>query len=402
VIASAFDSAGQRCSALRVLCLQEDVADRILTMLKGATRELKIGRTDLLSVDVGPVITLEAKKPIEEHIERMRALGCKVEQFGRLNENANGTFVPPTTIELETLSDLKKEVFGPVLHVLRYRREDLDRLIDDINATGYGLAFGLHTRLDETIAQVTRRVKAGNIYVNRNIIGAVVGVQPFGGRGLSGTGPKAGGPLYLGRLTTPPPIALQHRSTKSDIDLLDLAMWLDSRGSHAAAEAARHFGRVSMLEHEVELSGPVGERNIYALHARGNILVAPETENGLYHQLGAVLATGNCAAIDAGSGLQTSLEGLPASLAGRISWSEDWIADSPFGGALVEGEAERIRSVCKRISAIPGPLVLVQAASADEIARNPNAYNVHWLLEEVSTSINTAAAGGNASLMAIG
>jgi RHH-type proline utilization regulon transcriptional repressor/proline dehydrogenase/delta 1-pyrroline-5-carboxylate dehydrogenase len=402
VIASAFDSAGQRCSALRVLCLQEDVADRILTMLKGAMRELRIGRTDRLSVDVGPVITLEARKTIEEHIERMRDLGCKVEQIGQHDENVEGTFVSPTIIELETLSDLKREVFGPVLHVLRYRREDLDGLIDDINATGYGLTFGLHTRLDETIARVTDRVKVGNIYVNRNVIGAVVGVQPFGGRGLSGTGPKAGGPLYLGRLVTPSPIALQHRSTKTDTALLDLAMWFEDKGSNAAAVSARHFGRVSMLGHEAELSGPVGERNIYALHPRGLILLAPETENGLYHQLGAVLATGNCAVIDAGSGLQTSLVGLPPSLAGRISWSTDWIADSPFGGALVEGEAERIRSVCKRIAAIPGPLVLVQAASTDEIARNPNAYNVHWLLEEVSTSINMAAAGGNASLMAIG
>jgi RHH-type proline utilization regulon transcriptional repressor/proline dehydrogenase/delta 1-pyrroline-5-carboxylate dehydrogenase len=402
VIASAFDSAGQRCSALRVLCLQEDVADRILTMLKGAMRELKIGRTDLLSVDVGPVITLEAKETIEEHIERMRDLGCKVEQIGQSEENVDGTFVSPTIIELETLSDLKREVFGPVLHVLRYRREDLDGLIDDVNATGYGLTFGLHTRLDATIASVTNRVKAGNIYVNRNVIGAVVGVQPFGGRGLSGTGPKAGGPQYLGRLVIPSPVALQHRPTKTDAALLNLAMWLEDKDSNAAADVARYFGRISALGYEVELPGPVGERNIYALHPRGLILLAPETENGLYHQLGAVLATGNCAVIDAASGLQTSLAGLPPSLAGRVSWSTDWIADSPFGGALVEGEAERIRSVCKRIAAIPGPLVLVQAASADEVARNPNAYNVHWLLEEVSTSINMAAAGGNASLMAIG
>lgn len=402
VIASAFDSAGQRCSALRVLCLQENVADRILTMLKGALRELQIGRTDRLSVDVGPVITLEAKTMIEEHIEKMRSLGCKVEQIGQLGENVEGTFVPPTIIELEALSDLKQEVFGPVLHVLRYRREDLDGLIDDINATGYGLTFGLHTRLDETIAHVTDRVKAGNVYVNRNIIGAVVGVQPFGGRGLSGTGPKAGGPLYLGRLVTPSPMAQRHHSTKADTALLDFAKWLDDKGCSADAESARHFARISMLGHVAVLSGPVGERNTYALHPRGLILLAPETENGLYHQLGAVLATGNCAVIDADSGLQSSLAGLPPSLVGRISWTKDWSADSPFGGALVEGEAERIRSICKRISAIPGPLVLVQAASADEIARNPNAYDVQWLLEEVSTSINMAAAGGNAGLMAIG
>ncbi|MGC2778473.1 MAG: trifunctional transcriptional regulator/proline dehydrogenase/L-glutamate gamma-semialdehyde dehydrogenase [Bradyrhizobium sp.] len=402
VIASAFDSAGQRCSALRVLCLQDDVADRILAMLKGATRELVMGRTDRLSVDVGPVITSEAKETIEEHIERMRGLCCAVERIGQNAASVNGTFVSPTIIELERLSDLKREVFGPVLHVLRYRRDDLDALIDDINATGYGLTFGLHTRLDETIARVTHRVKAGNIYVNRNVIGAVVGVQPFGGRGLSGTGPKAGGPQYLGRLVTPSPVALQLSSNNTNTALLDWAKWLEDKGANAAADAARHFGRVSALGHEVELPGPVGERNIYALHPRGLILLAPETVNGLHHQLSAVIATGNQAVIDAASGLQSSLAGLLPHLAGRMSWSKDWVAHGPFGGALVEGGVERVQSVCKRIAAIPGPLVLVQAASANEIARNQTAYNIQWLLEEVSTSINMAAAGGNASLMAIG
>ncbi len=402
VIASAFDSAGQRCSALRVLCLQEDVADRILNMLKGATRELTMGRTDRLSVDVGPVITSEAKKTIEEHIETMRGLGCAVERIGQSADTTNGTFVSPTIIELDRLSDLTREVFGPVLHVLRYRREDLDALIDDINATGYGLTFGLHTRLDATIAHVTHRVKAGNIYVNRNVIGAVVGVQPFGGRGLSGTGPKAGGPQYLGRLVTPSPIALQPSSNNTNTALLDWAKWLEDKGANAAADAARYFGQVSALWHEVELPGPVGERNVYALHPRGLILLAPETVTGLYHQLGAVIATGNHAIIDAASGLQSSLAGLPPHLAGRVSWSTDWDAHGLFGGALVEGGVERVQSVCKRIAAIPGPLVPVQAASANEIARNQNAYNIQWLLEEVSTSINMAAAGGNASLMTIG
>jgi delta-1-pyrroline-5-carboxylate dehydrogenase PutA-like protein len=193
VITSAFDSGGQRCSALRVLCLQEDIADRTLTMLKGAMQELTIGRTDRLSTDVGPVITDGVKAEIDDHIARMKGLGCRVEQLPLPQIAALGTFIAPTIIELKSLSDLTKEIFGPVLHVIRYKREDMDRLIDDINASGYGLTFGLHTRLDETIAHVTSRVQAGNLYVNRNIIGAVVGVQPIGGRGLSGTGPKAGG-----------------------------------------------------------------------------------------------------------------------------------------------------------------------------------------------------------------
>lgn len=280
VIASAFDSAGQRCSALRVLCLQDEVADRILAMLKGALHELTLGRTDRLSTDIGPVITAEAKGVIEAHIDAMRAMGKAVEQIGAGDGTEHGTFVAPTIIEIGALSDLKREVFGPVLHVLRYRRNDLDRLIDQINATGYGLTFGLHTRLDETIAHVTSRVKAGNLYINRNVIGAVVGVQPFGGRGLSGTGPKAGGPLYLGRLVEKPPVPPQHSSVHVDPGLLDFAKWLDEQGETAAAEATRSLGSLSAVGLVQDLPGPVGERNLYALHPRGTILLLPRTKQG--------------------------------------------------------------------------------------------------------------------------
>ena len=163
VIASAFDSAGQRCSALRILCLQEEVADRTLAMLKGALRELRIGRTDALNVDTGPVITAEARDTIERHVATMRARGHRIEQQDLPAATGHGTFVPPTIIEIGAIADVEREVFGPVLHVLRYRRDDLPVLIDAINATGYGLTFGLHTRLDETVAEVTARVKAGNL-----------------------------------------------------------------------------------------------------------------------------------------------------------------------------------------------------------------------------------------------
>lgn len=249
---------------------------------------------------------------------------------------------------------------------------------------------------------MTSRIKAGNLYVNRNIIGAVVGVQPFGGRGLSGTGPKAGGPLYLGRLVTPAPVPPQHSSVHIDPTLLDFAKWLDGKGATAEAETARNAGSSSALGLDLELPGPVGERNLYALHPRGRVLLVPATESGLYHQLAAALATGNSVVVDAACGLQASLKSLPHSVALRVSWSKDWAADGPFAGALVEGDAERIRQVNKAIAALPGPLVLVQAASGEEIARNPDAYCLNWLVEEVSTSINTAAAGGNASLMTIG
>ncbi|MCJ8519866.1 RHH-type proline utilization regulon transcriptional repressor/proline dehydrogenase/delta 1-pyrroline-5-carboxylate dehydrogenase [Pseudorhizobium tarimense] len=401
VIASAFDSAGQRCSALRVLCLQEEIADRTLTMLKGALKELSIGRTDRLSVDIGPVITPEAKGNIEAHVEKMQAMGRKVEQIAMPQETAAGTFVAPTIIELDTLKDLEREVFGPVLHVIRYRRNELDRLINDINGTGYGLTFGLHTRLDETIAHVTSRIRAGNLYVNRNIIGAVVGVQPFGGRGLSGTGPKAGGPLYLGRLIQSAPVPPQHSSVHTDPALFDFVRWLQTNGTAEEADMAAALGSASTRGLHMQLPGPVGENNFYSLHPRGQILLVPETKAGLRHQLAAVLATGNSAVINRVEDLQDSLTNLPTSVEARVRWSADWAADGPFSGALVEGEAERVRSVTQRIAKLPGPLVLTQAANTRELS-SPDAYCLSWLLEEVSTSINTAAAGGNASLMAIG
>ncbi|GAC1043492.1 trifunctional transcriptional regulator/proline dehydrogenase/L-glutamate gamma-semialdehyde dehydrogenase [Rhizobium sp. No.120] len=402
VIASAFDSAGQRCSALRVLCLQEEVADRTLTMLRGALRELSVGRTDRLAVDIGPVIDDNAKRRIDEHIERMRKLGCNVEQLDLPESAAKGTFVAPTIIELKKLSDLKREVFGPVLHIIRYQRKGLDKLIADINASGYGLTFGLHTRLDDTIAHVTERVRAGNLYVNRNIIGAVVGVQPFGGRGLSGTGPKAGGPMYLRRLVSSPTEPLHDASVQADPVAQQFIAWLESKGVADAAKQARAVASQSSLDFHTELQGPVGELNLYALHPRGRILLAPQTALGLYVQIAAGLATGNSVVIDAASGLQSELHGLPAQVANRISWTKDWSADGPFAGALIEGDAERVQQAIKTIAAIPGPLVLAQAASSEDIAKNVDAYCLNWLLEEVTTSINTAAAGGNASLMTIG
>ena len=391
VIASAFDSAGQRCSALRILCLQEEVADRTLTMLKGALAELAIGRTDRLAVDIGPVITAGAQANIDGHIAAMRARGRAVEQVPLPAETVHGTFVPPTIIELDSIADLEREVFGPVLHVIRFRRDRLDALIDAINATGYGLTFGLHTRLDETIAEVTTRIAAGNLYINRNVIGAVVGVQPFGGRGLSGTGPKAGGPLYLGRLTATPP-AIGGASGTIDPALSAFIDWLDARGMASAAGAARAYGARSRLGVATELAGPVGERNLYALHPRGAILLRPDSEAGLYDQVGAVLATGNRAVVPDEARFRAALADAPASVRDRIVFGGDAVS---CAGALVEGDARRILATLGDIAARPGPLLLTQAAAPGV----EQGWHTDWLLEEVSTSINVTAAGGNASLM---
>jgi RHH-type proline utilization regulon transcriptional repressor/proline dehydrogenase/delta 1-pyrroline-5-carboxylate dehydrogenase len=384
VIASAFDSAGQRCSALRVLCLQEDVADRTLTMLKGALAQLRVGNTQELAVDIGPVITAEAKGMIDGHVARMKSRGCKVEQVAIPAECEAGTFVAPTIVEIASIAQLEREVFGPVLHVVRFKRDDLPALIEAINDTGYGLTFGLHTRLDATVEQVTSAIRAGNLYVNRNTIGAIVGVQPFGGRGLSGTGPKAGGPLYLGRLASLAPQVLDAPAQTAPL-VEAFATWLSGQGDAALAAAARAMAASSALGLELALPGPVGETNLYALHPRGRVLLRPATVKGLYGQMAAVLASGNTATVE-GMAIPA---GLPEAVAARFAPD----AGEHFAACLVEGDAEAVRAACKAVAELPGPIVPVHTSAGP---------NLVWLLEEVSTSINTTAAGGNASLMMIG
>jgi RHH-type proline utilization regulon transcriptional repressor/proline dehydrogenase/delta 1-pyrroline-5-carboxylate dehydrogenase len=198
-IVSAFDSAGQRCSALRVLCVQRDIAPRVLALLEGAMDEVALGDPAQLSTDVGPVIDDDARDALEKHVEAMRALGFVRHRTPPTEATARGAFVAPTLVALDRLQRLTREVFGPVLHVVEWDAAELDALVDAINATGYGLTMGVHSRIDATIARIAARARVGNLYVNRNMIGAVVGVQPFGGEGLSGTGPKAGGPHYLAR-----------------------------------------------------------------------------------------------------------------------------------------------------------------------------------------------------------
>jgi RHH-type proline utilization regulon transcriptional repressor/proline dehydrogenase/delta 1-pyrroline-5-carboxylate dehydrogenase len=198
-IVSAFDSAGQRCSALRVLCVQRDIAPRVIELLEGAMDELAVGDPAQLATDVGPVIDGQARDALEKHVEAMNALGFLRHRAKMPATASRGSFVAPALIELDRFGRLAREVFGPVLHVVAWDAANLDALVDAINATGYGLTMGVHSRIDATVARIAARARVGNLYVNRTIIGAVVGVQPFGGEGLSGTGPKAGGPHYLPR-----------------------------------------------------------------------------------------------------------------------------------------------------------------------------------------------------------
>jgi RHH-type proline utilization regulon transcriptional repressor/proline dehydrogenase/delta 1-pyrroline-5-carboxylate dehydrogenase len=219
---SAFNSAGQRCSALRVLCVQEHIADRVVELLVGHMDELVIGDPSLLATDVGPAIDEEALGLLEAHVQNMEQ-AAKILHRCNLDDAARaGTFFAPTLIEIDSLDVLQREVFGPVLHLLRFRGKDLEATIDAVNATGYGLTMGLHSRIDTRARAIARRSCAGNLYINRNMIGAVVGVQPFGGRGLSGTGPKAGGPHYLPRFGTEMTVSNNIAAVGGNASLLSL------------------------------------------------------------------------------------------------------------------------------------------------------------------------------------
>lgn len=393
VLTSAFDSAGQRCSALRVLCLQEEVAERMLEMLRGAVAELAVGNPDRLSTDVGPIITEVQKQGIEAHIAAMRAAGRKVSTQRLPAACAHGSFVAPTLIEIASLDELKGEVFGPVLHVLRWKRTALDKLVDDINALGYGLTFGVHTRIEETVDRVIGRVVAGNCYVNRNIIGATVGVQPFGGSALSGTGPKAGGPLALYRLLAEAPDPVL--AGKAPVLAEAWAAWLSGKGQAEAALRVRAQAAASPLGLERELQGVVGERNIWSLEPRGVIECRPASPLGLALQVGAALSTGNRVALVLPPALKDALAGLPADLAAAVSIAP---AATP-AAVLFEGDADGVRDLCRGLAAGEGALVALWAASSAGVAEGRESWPLHGLVRERSISINTAAAGGNANLL---
>ncbi|ENF5884307.1 L-glutamate gamma-semialdehyde dehydrogenase, partial [Salmonella enterica subsp. enterica serovar Bareilly] len=416
VLASAFDSAGQRCSALRVLCLQDDIAEHTLKMLRGAMAECRMGNPGRLTTDIGPVIDSEAKANIERHIQTMRAKGRPVFQAARENSDdaqewQTGTFVMPTLIELENFAELEKEVFGPVLHVVRYNRNQLAELIEQINASGYGLTLGVHTRIDETIAQVTGSAHVGNLYVNRNMVGAVVGVQPFGGEGLSGTGPKAGGPLYLYRLLAHrPPNALNTTLTRQDarypVDaqlkttllapLTALTQWAADRP--ALQTLCRQFADLAQAGTQRLLPGPTGERNTWTLLPRERVLCLADDEQDALTQLAAVLAVGSQALWSDDAFHRDLAKRLPAAAAARVQFAKaETLMAQPFDAVIFHGDSDKLRTVCEAVAAREGAIVSVQG-----FARGESNILLERLYIERSLSVNTAAAGGNASLMTIG
>ena len=361
IVQSAFQSAGQRCSALRVLFVQEDVAEGVLTMLEGATKELTIGDPWQAATDVGPVIDGEAREMIRAHCDKLEAAGQLLFSPPLPEACRNGSFVRPAAFRLQRFEELTREIFGPVLHVLTYKAEDLDRVVDKINASGYGLTLGVHSRVDGRIDQVCERAHVGNIYVNRNQIGAVVGVQPFGGEGLSGTGPKAGGPSYLYRFT---------------------------RLGEATGESPIPAGPREDLE-EV-LPGPTGEMNTLHHAPRGAVACLGNGGSGddpsLQRQISLALQSGNPIILKSSPETQKLAAGE-----GPITLADAPESQPNLRAVLFDGDDGSLKALRRRLAAREGARVPVLRGNGDA---------PRWLCLERVVSEDTTASGGNTTLLA--
>ncbi len=398
VIQSAFDSAGQRCSALRVLCLQTDIAEQTLHMLKGAMQELHINNPDRLHTDIGPVIDAEAQGHLRTYIAQKK--DKKIHELTLPSTTENGTFVAPCILEIDNIAELKGEVFGPVLHVLRYQRDDLPQLVRDINATGFGLTLGIHSRIDETIDYIVRHAHVGNMYVNRNIVGAVVGVQPFGGEGLSGTGPKAGGPFYLKRLQHSNTVAIEktddedrEEARQIETALAELLAWSIPHKEQTFSELIVEYVRTSLCSKIIRLHGVTGEMNTLQFGARGPVLCVAGTTPALLNQLFAVYATGNQVVLLQNTALLVPTD-FPAHLRASMTIIEHQHESKELRLALLERgqhKADLLRALAEREGAI------VPVLTTDF----PHPLPLWRLVNEHALCINTTAAGGNASLMTL-
>ncbi|MEM6479916.1 MAG: L-glutamate gamma-semialdehyde dehydrogenase, partial [Pseudomonadota bacterium] len=336
IVASAFQSAGQRCSALRVLYVQDEIADDLLTMLFGAMDALTLGAPQNPATDIGPVIDAHAKGRIDAYLAAARREGRVLKE---LSAPASGTYVGPAVLSVSGIKDVTEEVFGPVLHVARFKADELDHIIEAINATGYGLTFGLHTRIDGRVQTVIDKVSAGNVYVNRNQIGAVVGSQPFGGHGLSGTGPKAGGPRYLGAFSKAP--------------------------------------KEGEIKGEMRLPGPTGETNTYRAFPRSGVLCAGPGRETAAEQAAAARAIGCENVIENG---EARADALTEGLSAVIYWGQDagaWaLACADHGGPILPlVTSTRLarwliaeQTVCVDTTASGGNAELLAASSKMDIA----------------------------------
>ncbi len=407
---SAFDSAGQRCSALRILCLQEEIADPMLEMLLGAAAELRVGDPMALATDIGPVIDGSARAALDAHLGSFPA-NRVLARVPLPRECEDGTFFAPAIVALESVSELAREAFGPILHVVRYRRADRDALVDALNTTGYALTCGIQSRVDETVAAIAAGIEAGNVYANRNMIGAAIGMQPFGGHGLSGTGPKMGGPWIVRRLRREGAAAVDaanpqsciarwgaHRESGAPAALHDFQRWLAIDGRHELAQICAEYAVCTPIGCRVDLPAPTGEHNLLRYRPLGRILCLGSGHRlagrGVLAQLAAVLATDNRALLLADARSRAVLSGIPASVWMNIDWVEDW-GHETFEAALFEGDDGRAHNLRWLLARRPGRRVALVRPSAEE------RYALDRLVTEQTITVNTAAAGGNAALMSL-
>ena len=402
ILASAFQSAGQRCSALRVLYVQRDVEERILDMLFGAMETLTLGNPWSLETDVGPVIDAEARDGIEAYCAEMEARGRLLK---RLDQTGEGLHVAPALIRVSGIEEMEREVFGPILHIARFDADEIDAVIDAVNARGYGLTFGLHTRIDARVQQVVDGIHVGNLYVNRNQIGAVVGSQPFGGEGLSGTGPKAGGPHYLPRFRKPLEAGVaveeaqptvQRSALKAALAELSTSEWSRRPDRIATLRATLRGGAAEAMSATaaldmgpIDLPGPTGESNRLTLVPRGVALCLGPDEDSLLAQAVQALGTGNAvlAVAPDASRMVSALMATSAPIA-----CVDGVLDPADLIALdIDVVAARhVSGLRPALADRAGPILPLVTARID-----PAAY-VH----ERAVCTDTTAAGGNATLLA--
>jgi RHH-type proline utilization regulon transcriptional repressor/proline dehydrogenase/delta 1-pyrroline-5-carboxylate dehydrogenase len=414
ILASAFQSAGQRCSALRILYVQKDVEKKMLEMLEGAMQALNVGDPWSIATDVGPLIDDEAQGAIRDYCAKMEKAGKLIAKAEAPKE---GRFVPPHVFRVKGIEEMEREVFGPVLHVASFEAEEIDSVIAAINRKGYGLTFGLHTRIEARVQHIVDGIHAGNIYVNRNQIGAVVGSQPFGGEGLSGTGPKAGGPHYLRRFrktvetaasaaNAPASVAASSGEAVTATRVTEHMPLAAARGwstlpdriailrKHLRGKGAAAVAAAAAVEYgATDLPGPTGEANTLTLVPRGRVLVLGPDANTLLAQAIQALAAGNAVvAIAPGAGAAlTALtgKGLPlATIDGVLSASEL----QKLSVDLVASAADEatLRGYRKALARQKGPIVPLVTETI-----YPAAY-----CHERAVCVDTTAAGGNASLLA--
>ena len=400
VLASSFQSAGQRCSALRMLYVQKDIAGSLLEMLYGAMEELGIGDPWLLSTDVGPVIDENARKKIVDHCDKFERNGKLLK---KLPIPDKGLFVSPAVLSVNGIEDLEEEIFGPVLHVATFEAKNIDKVVDSINAKGYGLTFGLHSRVDRRVERITSRIKVGNSYVNRNQIGAIVGSQPFGGEGLSGTGPKAGGPQYLRRFLKGETVERAADSSAKTVDAKQLQKLIGQLDKLTApkpdvrVEALKPvFGKVpEPLDAHVEaLPGPTGETNRLSNHARGVVLcLGPDRETAL-EQAATALSQGNKVVVIA-PGVQDIIDqgakaGLPISGTEGLLEPDALATVDGFEAVVSCAEKDLLKQYRQALAQRDGALLpLITEHTLDQ----------RFVIER-HLCVDTTAAGGNASLIA--